>query len=299
MKVGITGGSGFLGSHLTKKLLDIGMDVFQFEGDVTDYSNLASFILDGQFSMLVHLAGISSVSEADRNVSKLFEINTFSTARVAEAALASKTKPTLVFASTAQVYKPTDAEPIAEGNFIMPLNLYARSKYASEKILESYSNSGLQTLVLRIFNHTHKSQNNRVLLPEVFEVLKLAKSQGSSRASLSLGNLNLYRDMSSIQNFTYSVSELMRFKESLPSYSVFNICSGGAYLLKDLIYELARQMEVEIELSVDAAKLRSSDPLYFYGSNEKTYKTLGIKKPNIPSVKDFIASFLADLPPVS
>ncbi len=292
MKVGLTGGSGFLGSHLQTYLISLGHEVFSFNGDICNFSEINEFCLKYKFESIVHLAGISNIADADSNIQKLFEVNVLGTANVIEATKNNNPSANFIFASTAQVYAPpTSKKRIQEYDIVKPQNLYARSKLMGEKILESYVETGLlKGTILRIFNHTHKTQPDKAFLPVVYKQCLSAHDKGEQFVRLSLGNIDLERDLSPVKNFSFLVEKIISKTNSEFKVNKFNICGGEGFNLRDVINSFAEHMNLKLEINIDPAKIRASDPMFVVGDNTSVFKYLEIPKPQ-NSIEGLIKGF--------
>ncbi len=294
MKVGITGGSGFLGTHLTNDLLKNGHTVISFEGNITQFASIDQFFTSTPMDFLVHLAGVSYVPDADNNLQNLFEVNVLGTANVIESLSRRSPKTTLIFASTAQVYDPPLYERIriAETHRIKPQNVYARSKLMSEKMIETYTSaSKLRAIILRIFNHTHKTHPDKFFLPSVYKECLKARAQGEKIVSLSLGNTAVERDICAVQNFTFLVEKLIAKKDHSQDLHTFNVCGGEGFKLEDILMAFGKKLGLDLKIVTDPTKVRPDEPEYIAGDNTVLYKYLGLPHTNTNSISKLIDGF--------
>ncbi len=169
MKALITGGAGFIGSHLVEKLVGKGWTVrvlddlsngrtanldstsgkFEFlEGSITDKSVVEKAV--SGIDCIFHEAALVSVAESVTNPEKTREVNVEGTRNILEAALASGVSR-VVFASSAAVYGDANP-PIPEDAALNPLSPYGESKAEGEKLMKEFSGKGLETVMLRYFN---------------------------------------------------------------------------------------------------------------------------------------------------
>jgi nucleoside-diphosphate-sugar epimerase len=173
MKVLVTGGAGFIGSHIVDKLMLEGHEVvvlddlssgnlknienhldesgFRFmEGDIRQ-TRAVEKALDG-VDAVIHEAAIVSVPLSIKNPALTNEVNIFGTLNLLEASLRAKVKR-FVYASSCAVYGAVLELPINEDAPLRPLSPYASSKLAAEEHCKAfYENSGLETVRLRYFN---------------------------------------------------------------------------------------------------------------------------------------------------
>jgi len=173
MKVLVTGGAGFIGSHLVDKLMLDGHEVvvlddlssgslkniehhldergFRFvKGDIR-HSRTVEKALEG-VDAVIHEAAIASVPLSIKNPALTNEVNIFGTLNLLEVSLRVKVKR-FVYASSCAVYGAASELPIKEDAPLRPLSPYASSKLAAEEHCRAfYKNHGLETVRLRYFN---------------------------------------------------------------------------------------------------------------------------------------------------
>ena len=168
MIVGITGGAGFIGSNLARFLLDQGYEISILDDLSTGLlSNLNDLNLDFSegsitnpdlvlkwmkpLDHVVHLAARGSVPRSIKNPLATYQVNTFGTFNVLEAAR-HLNKP-VIFSSSSSVYGANPSLPKHERDWTQPITPYAASKLAGEALMTSYASSyGMRILTLRFFN---------------------------------------------------------------------------------------------------------------------------------------------------
>ena len=160
MKVGVIGGSGFIGSHVVDKLIDAGHSTTVFDMinptrddvvhktiDITDLTN-TSEALAGGFDAIYLLAAMADVNDCYNNPVATIEVNVLGVANVLEACVKNEIDR-LIFASTVWTYGLSDEEHVSEAS---PLNItnkehiYTASKVSAETLIQSYSNLYSQDL---------------------------------------------------------------------------------------------------------------------------------------------------------
>lgn len=175
MKVLVTGGAGFIGSHLVEALLTQGDDVvaldnlssgrldnlrgssskpsFSFvEADLKNFDRWNE-VLDG-VRLVYHFAANPEVNVGETNPAVHYEENLFATFMFLEALRKSKSARHIVFASTSTVYGEASKLPTPESyGPLLPISTYGASKLGCEALLSSYSfTHGMRTLILRLGN---------------------------------------------------------------------------------------------------------------------------------------------------
>ena len=169
MKYAVTGGAGFIGSHLTKNLVERGNEVIVidnlntgkkqnvekiskkidfFEVDIRDFSAIENILknVDGIF----HEAALASVQDSFRIPDEFFDVNVNGTENIFK--IAKKLGIKVVYASSSSVYGNPISIPIKENDDKNPFNPYAKTKLEDDKLAEKYARNGLKVIGLRYFN---------------------------------------------------------------------------------------------------------------------------------------------------
>ena len=169
MKYAVTGGAGFIGSHLVKKLVEHGNEVIVidnlntgkkqniekiskkidfFEVDIRDFSAIEDILknIDGVF----HEAALASVQDSFRIPDEFFDVNVNGTENIFK--IAKKLGIKVVYASSSSVYGNPISIPIKENDDKNPFNPYAKTKLEDDKLAEKYAKNGLKVIGLRYFN---------------------------------------------------------------------------------------------------------------------------------------------------
>lgn len=169
MKVLVTGGAGYIGSHTVKELLKKGYEVVVFdnfstgrkellvggeliEGDLMDKDSIEDTLKRGNFGAVLHFASLIQVGESYADPQKYYTHNLLSSLNLLDVMLEAKVKA-FIFSSSAAVYGVPLQVPIPENHPLSPVNPYGQTKVFVEKILEDYERAyGLKYISLRYFN---------------------------------------------------------------------------------------------------------------------------------------------------
>ena len=169
MRVLVSGGAGYIGSHVALALEDAGHSVLVFDrhdprpglfgpavgamrGDIRDRAALDQAFASGPFDGVIHLAGLKSVAESIDNPAAYFDVNVAGSLRLLEAMQRAGVR-LLVFSSSCAVYGTPDRLPITEGAALHPENPYGESKLLVERMLPWFDRAaGIRALSLRYFN---------------------------------------------------------------------------------------------------------------------------------------------------
>lgn len=185
MNILVTGGSGYLGSHLIYKIIKNGdtpivvdfdkplFDVPFIQGDISNISVARKCFEDYKIDCVVHLASLISVGDGEFNPLSYYNNNLKSTLNVLECMKDFGVKK-IVFASSAAVYGESDSK-ITEDSPKNPVCVYGRSKLMCEKIIEDfYSAYGIEYTILRFFNLSGFDKNVPFKIRQIMHVMDVA-----------------------------------------------------------------------------------------------------------------------------
>jgi GDP-4-dehydro-6-deoxy-D-mannose reductase len=291
MRALVTGAGGFVGPHLLGALRQRAQaEVFTVElGDVQE---LRTALDAFRPTVVFHLAAQTFVPEALRAPIETYDVNTMGTARLAEAirTCAREPRPRIVFASSAEVYGARDPGeyPLREAIDLRPMNPYGASKAAAEAILLGESRSfGTDVVIARGFNHIGPGQKEHFVVASL--AAQLARIAAGGPPQLFVGNLKTARDFLDVRDVVAAYVELALHGERS---EVYNVCSGSAVTIADVLRELIAIAHVPVEVLEDPARVRPSDVPLSVGSSEKLRARTGWS-PQIPltrSLRDVYAA---------
>lgn len=164
----ITGGAGFIGSHVANALRrDMGVSIFIYDvkannneegnsvsirGDIFDFNQLVKVMKDHEVSSVVHMIGNPSIPSCRENPNLSFRLNVLSVQNVLEAMRLNDVDH-LVFSSTASVYGKVNGLRVSEEAFPKPTTVYGFHKLAAESLIKAYAEQcGFKPTILRVFN---------------------------------------------------------------------------------------------------------------------------------------------------
>jgi GDP-4-dehydro-6-deoxy-D-mannose reductase len=289
----VTGATGFVGSHLLDRLADHAPVVawYRPEGQQPDADrhidwrpvdllkprDVAAAIEDATPAQIFHIAGAPQVASSFNTSVPHLQTNVIGTHHLLEAVRKSGRPCRMLVVSSAQVYQVGD-EPIDEGAPLVPSTPYGLSKLAQEQLAQlAHSEDGLDVLIARPFNHAGPRQG------PAFAVSSFARQIARIEAGLEppdilVGNLDARRDMTDVRDVVDAYDLMMT---SAPAGRPFNICSGRAWRIGDLLEELLHSARVPINVKVDQSRLRPSDVPVVQGDASRIQSELGWK-PKIP-----------------
>ncbi len=281
MRALVTGASGFVGRYLVAELRRSGAEVLACGGphdgahgyfplDLGDIETMRAALERGRPTVVFHLAAQTFVPASLAAPMESYEINAIGSARLAAAIreyAASAPPPRLLFTSSAEVYgrRGGDELPLRENIDLRPANPYAASKAAAEAILLAEARSfGLDVVVARAFNHIGPGQDERFAVPSL--AAQLARIAAGAPPQLLVGNLTAARDFLDVRDVVNAYIALARDGER---GEIYNVCSGGAVTIRDILRELIAIAHVPVEVREDPARMRPADVPILVGSPER------------------------------
>jgi len=252
LRVLVTGGAGFIGSHLVKALVKAGhqvrvldnlstgsienladvLNAIEFvRGDVRDYGVVESAVRG--VDAVVHLAALIDVTESVEKPDLYFDVNVRGTYNVVKA---SKNVSTFVFASSSAVYGEPIRVPIPEDHPLMPKSPYAASKVSGEAFVQAFANQyGFRPVILRLFN-VYGPRQSRAYAGVIIEFTRRV-SRGESPVIFGAGGQT--RDFVHVSDVVEAVMLSLR-NEGVRG--VFNIGSGERVTINYLANLILRLM---------------------------------------------------------
>lgn len=278
----VTGAAGFVGQWLCRALLQDGwavsgagvdgapapgtltreeLDAVQWRrADVRRQSDVASAVREVGPHVIFHLAGVSSLPDAQADPVLAHEINILGAARIlAEVRALRRTgmaDPAVLVIGSAQQYgRPASAVPLRESDPQAPLSVYAASKAAQEVVaLEAARSDGVRVVATRSFNHSGPGQAAQFLLPSLVSRALAIRDGGEAR--LRIGDPDTVRDYLHVRDVVRAYIALAQKGSAGEAY---NVCSGAGHRTGDLAERVMRALGVEGALWVDEALVRGSE----------------------------------------
>lgn len=273
MRALVTGLNGFVGAHLKTALHTQGWDVYgiskeppfdatTFESDLLDTERLTSIVQDVHPDAVFHLAGISSVKFSWDHPDLTLRVNRDGTESLYGALATLTHTPTVLLVSSAEVYGIPDHTPLVETDPLNPNNPYAESKRAAELVATRFP--AIRTITARSFPHIGPGQRPGFIVPDVAQQIVAIERGGVPE--LLIGNTDAQRDFTDVRDVVEAYVRLVN--RGTPG-QIYNVCSGVAHRIADIVTALMQQAAIEIHLKHDPARMRPSDIPILLGDNTK------------------------------
>jgi UDP-glucose 4-epimerase len=288
MKILVTGGAGYIGSFMTKNLLDRGDEVTVFDslvrghieaidkrakfvrGDITSQDDLDRLFSES-FDAAIHFAGLIAVGESEENPQLYHEVNVEGSKLFFSNAIKAGVKK-LVFSSSAAVYGNPIKTPIPEDDPKNPTSEYGQNKLDVEKILEEMrvSNPSLSFVALRYFNAAGASLNGEMgedhspethIIPRIF-----AARKNNEKFKLFGGDYNT-KDGTCVRDYIHVLdlveAHVLALKkiENENGGFIYNVGTGVGYTNKEVIEAASDVCSAKIEYEIVARRAGDSDVL--------------------------------------
>ncbi len=278
MRVMVTGAGGFLGRLLLDALRAglptdgrvLGIDrilsapapgVEGLEVDPFDGAGLAAAVAAFDPTDVVHLAALASVAESNATPALAWRADLLGALNLAEAVARAKRGAQLVYVSSAEVYGDAfrSGTCIDETVTPKPNNIFGRTKYACESILRDILlGAGVRHVVLRPSNYIGAGQSEAFVAPSFAGQIARIEA-GRAPAVLEVGDLSVRRDFIDVSDVAAACLKVLGKPVAMPDGAVFNIGSGVATPVCDVLAGLGRLARRPFEIRVAAERLRPAE----------------------------------------
>ncbi len=311
MKILITGGAGYIGSHTALKLIEAGHHVLIldnlsnsyinsikaietitnskvpfFQGDIRSLVDLEEIFQSTSFDSVIHFAASKAIAESVEFPLKYYDNNILGSINLLNVMKKYEVK-SLVFSSSASVYGEAVEIPIHEDNPKNPTNPYGRSKLIFENILSdlAYKDKNWKIASLRYFNPIGAHNSGKLgesplvphnIMPIIFDVIN-----GKRKSMYVYGNDYPTEDGTCIRDYLH-VEDLvdghvaaLSYLESNSGISFFNLGTGKGTSVLELLNQFMKVTKSEIK--IEFAPRREGDVATLYTSPEKAFKCMNWK----------------------
>lgn len=279
----VTGGCGFIGFVLGHRLAAAGHQVVAYDdlsrgraenlpdgarliqGDIRDRRRLGEALSDLRPDVVIHLAAIHYLPDCAARPRETREVNVEGTRRVLEACRAAGVRR-VVFASTAAVYASVDVPCSEDRTPVAPIEVYGESKLEGERLVEAFSReAGRPATTVRISNAIGRRETNPHVVPHIFESLRVSNQ-------VPLGSIEARRDYIDTRDIADAILAVL---EAPAAYQVFNVGTGVAHSVAEIVAALERILGRRIETRHDASRLRPVERMLLVADISKIRRATG------------------------
>jgi NAD dependent epimerase/dehydratase len=289
----ITGGDGFIGSHLTEMLvkhgakvkalsyynsfnnwgwledLDCLNDIEVLTGDVRD-PHYCSHITKG-VDLVFHLAALIAIPYSYIAPDSYVDTNVKGTLNVCQAALENGCQK-VIHTSTSEVYGTARYVPIDESHPLQPQSPYSASKIGADMMAMSFYNTfNLPVIIARPFNTYGPRQSARAVIPAMITQIK------NGQKEISLGDLSPTRDFSYVEDTCRGFLALASCDEAIGQ--IVNVGSNTEISIGDTLNLIKSIMQIEVLSKTDQQRIRpeNSEVFRLWSDNAKIEQLTGFK----------------------
>lgn len=299
MKILVTGGAGYIGSHTVTELLKQGHEIIVFDnliyghkeavdcplvvGDLLHKEEITLVFEKKKFDGVIHFAAYALAGESMKEPAKYFENNLQGGLNLLEA-MKNHSVSKIVFSSSCAVYGYPEKLPVSEDEGKKPVSVYGESKLMFEAILRWYDRLyGIKNVCLRYFNACGASLDGSVgedHNPETHLIpLAIGTALGQREKQIIFGNDYKTPDGTNIRDYVH-VSDLatahiksMEYLQKKNISDCFNVGTGKGYSVKEIIEAVKKVSGVDFK--VEIGERRPGDPDAVWADNTKIKKVLG------------------------
>jgi GDP-4-dehydro-6-deoxy-D-mannose reductase len=226
-------------------------------------------------SIVYHCAGAAHVGRAWEQIEATFAVNVRATAHLLDALAEAGSPSRVVIPSSALVYENAN-RLLREDDPLVPSGPYGLSKLAQE-LLGRHVHGPISVVVARAFNHFGPRQDPR-FVASGFASRIADIEKGRRKPVISVGNLDAQRDLTDVRD-TVRAYRLIA-ERGVPGRA-YNVCSGHAIAIRQLLEQLITRAGVEVELQPDPSRHRPKDLPVILGDPARIRAELGWR-PSIP-----------------
>lgn len=301
MNVLVTGGAGYIGSHVVRMLLKQGHSVVVLDSfsrghiesvpadakleevDLLDYENLVSAISKHNIDAVIHFAAFAYVGESVENPGLYYLNNVTGSINLIRALNKNNIKK-IVFSSTCSLYGNPGHVPISEDEKLNPINPYAKTKYFIEQVLSDFdASSGMKYAALRYFNaagadfdagigESHEPEPH--LIPIVLQVALGKREQVSIFGDdYQTPDGTCIRDYIHVYDLADAHIRALEYLNNGNDSTIINLGTGNGYSVKEIIESAERVTGKKIKSVI--APRRAGDPAILIADNKKAREVLG------------------------
>uniref|UniRef100_B8HTN3 UDP-glucose 4-epimerase n=1 Tax=Cyanothece sp. (strain PCC 7425 / ATCC 29141) TaxID=395961 RepID=B8HTN3_CYAP4 len=301
-KVLVTGGAGYIGSHVVKELGKAGYDIVVYDncstghpqavlygelviGDLADRNRLAATFTQHKITAVFHFAARTSAPESVQHPLEYYSNNTCNTLTLLQLCQRFAVKQ-FIFSSTAAVYGEPEQNPVSETAPTLPINPYGRSKLMSEWLIQDYAAaSEMRYVILRYFNVAGADPGGQIgsFSRQASHLIKIA-------CDAALGDrlgVNIYgtdfntpdgtgvRDYIHVSDLADAHLKALQYLENGGESKILNCGYGQGYSVRQVL-EMVKRLS-GVDFSVVESERRPGDPACVVAHSNLIQQFLGWK----------------------
>ncbi|EPZ42723.1 NAD-dependent epimerase/dehydratase family protein [Alicyclobacillus acidoterrestris] len=289
----VTGANGFVGQHMVAYLCarDIpcvatgrtgafsgSQAVLYYPCDMLHRESVYQMVKQVSPTYIVHLANASSVPESWRRPTQFIRNNVLATEHLFDALVRTNTRPRVVIVGSAQEYAPprndVTALPLTESSLTIPSNPYGWSKLFQTWLSRYYaSRYEIPVVVARTFNLIGPGAKGGVCAIIARTIARMERAEIPQ--TLTLGPVEVQRDFLDVRDAVSAYWQLATYNCLSKPGEIFNVCSGKARALSQLVHHFRSVARVTFDLIEDTRLSRREEPAIVWGSPKKIEAATG------------------------
>jgi UDP-glucose 4-epimerase len=313
----VTGGAGYIGSHVVRQLGEAGYDIVIYDNcstgseaavlfgtliraDLNDQAALQSLFRNHSFAAVLHFAASTVAPESVQQPLEYYQNNTRNTLNLLQCCQQFGVNQ-LVFSSTAAVYGQPETNPVTELTPTVPINPYGRSKLMSEWMIQDYAKaSGLRFVILRYFNVAGADLGGRIgqRSKKATHLIKVACDAALQRRP----NVQIFgtdfptpdgtgvRDYIHVEDLAFAHIDALQYLEQGNSSQILNCGYGSGYSVKEVLNRVKAISGYDFPV-IETAR-RPGDPACVTACADRIRERLGWK-PQFNRLDQIIETTLA------
>ena len=291
----ITGICGFVGKHFMRFLSQnhpgcevLGMDInpkpenlcygvnnFQYvQADLLDSAAVKRSLASFRPDYVLHLASVSSVAKSWEMPVESFKNNTNIFLNLVEIIRELNFRTRILSIGSSEEYgNYTQNEmPLKEEYELRPSSPYSVARVSQELLSNLYAKGyGLDIVMTRSFNHIGPHQSDKFAISSfVKQLVEISRRRREN--VINVGNIEVIRDFLDVRDVVDIYYTLLMEGKSA---EVYNVCSGVGIKLRDIIEKAAKTLDIDVQINIDSARIRTTDATVIIGDNSKIRKEFG------------------------
>jgi GDP-4-dehydro-6-deoxy-D-mannose reductase len=270
----VTGAGGFAGSHLVDLLVTSGAGVTGWrrrDVDLLDRAAVARALAELRPTTVFHCAGAAHVAHSWGAARETLATNVLGTHHLLDGLRVAGLASRVLIPGSSLVYRQSE-HALTEDDPTGPASPYALSKLAQEMLgLRGIDEDRQQVFLTRSFNHIGPRQDPSYAAPGFARQIALIE-KGRIKPEIEVGNLDASRDLTDVRDTVRAYREIL---ERGRSGVIYNVCSGYAYKIREVLDRLVALSRVPVTVRIDPARYRPNDNPLLLGDPGRIQRELG------------------------